>query len=322
MTRLVRAALALFALAVLGAPALAQYPNRPITMIVAYPAGGGTDLTARLIATFIERYLGGGQRIVVLNRPGAGGEIGFNALSNAEPDGYTIGFINTPGILSIPIERRSPLDWRRFDLLGNIIDDPSGFSVHADSEIRSLADLVEFARRNPDEVTVGTTGIGSDDHLAMLAFQRLAGVRMTHVPFSGAAQTRQALQGRHVVVGSINVGEALQYVAGGSPFRNLGQMSESRLEMAAQIPTFRELGFDMVFSSLRGIAAPRGLPPEIRDRLVQAIAQAAADPEFQRRSRETYAPLRYLAPDAYAAELQATDAALRRLWAEAPWAQR
>jgi tripartite-type tricarboxylate transporter receptor subunit TctC len=303
-----------------GAPASAQYPTRPITMIVAYAAGGGTDITARLIATYLEKYLGGGQRIVVQNRPGAGGEIGFNALADAAPDGYTIGFLNTPNLLSIPLERQSRLDWRRFDLLGNIVDDPGNFSVHAESEIRTLVDLVEFARRRPDEVTVGTTGVGSDDHLAMLAFQRLAGVRMTHVPFNGAAQTRAALQGRHVIVGSMNIGEALQYVAGGSPFRNLGQMSETRLALAANVPTFREQGFDMVFASLRGIAAPRGLPPDIRESLVRAVAQAAADPEFQQRSRDTFAPLRFLAPDAYARALEETETMLRRLWAESPWA--
>ena len=141
-------------------------------MIVAYPPGGSTDQTARLLATFLQPELGGNANIVVENRPGAGGDTGFRALATAEPDGYTIGFINTPNVLTIPIERKTRFDWHSYDLLGNVIDDPGNFSVLSDSEIKSLADLAAYAKAHPGEVTVGTSGIGSDDHLAMLAFQR------------------------------------------------------------------------------------------------------------------------------------------------------
>ena len=187
--------------AFLGCAAQA-YPDKPISMIVAYGPGGGTDLTARVIGPFIEKHLGGGAKIVVVNRPGAGGEIGFTALADAAPDGYTIGFINTPNVLSIPIERKTGYSWERFELLGNIVDDPGGFSVHNAGEIKTLADLVTYAKANPNTVTVGTTGVGSDDHLAMLAFQKITGVKMTHVPFPGSSAVRTALVGRHITVGS------------------------------------------------------------------------------------------------------------------------
>ena len=163
--------------------AIAQYPDKVINVIVAYSPGGGTDLIARAIAPYIEKYLGGGARLAVVNRAGAGGEIGFAALANSPADGYTIGFVNTPPLLTIPIERAAQFHWQRFEYLGNIIDDPCNFSVHADTDIRDLKQLAAYARANPGAVTVGTTGIGSDDHLAMLMFERAAGVKMRHIPF-------------------------------------------------------------------------------------------------------------------------------------------
>ena len=305
-------------IAFLGCAAQA-YPDKPISMIVAYGPGGGTDLTARVIGPFIEKHLGGGAKIVVVNRPGAGGEIGFTALADAAPDGYTIGFINTPNVLSIPIERKTGYSWERFELLGNIVDDPGGFSVHNAGEIKTLADLVTYAKANPNTVTVGTTGVGSDDHLAMLAFQKITGVKMTHVPFPGSSAVRTALVGRHITVGSTNIGEATQFVQSGSPFRNLGQMSVKRSDIAPDVPTFKEQGFEMEFASLRGIAAPKGVPAEIRDRLVAAVAKATADPEFQAKAKEIYAPIRFLAPNEYTATMKRTEEDLRAMWKETPW---
>lgn len=320
-TTLISAVLTAAAL-LLGTAARAAYPERSITMIVAYAPGGGTDLTARVIAPFIEKHLGGGVKIAVMNRPGAGGQIGFTALAEAAPDGYTIGFINTPNVISIPIERSASYSWQSFELLGNVVDDPGGFSVHEGDQIKNLADLAAFAKANPEAVTVGTTGVGSDDHLSMLVFQKIAGVRMTHVPYPGSGAVRTALLGRHITVGAINIGEAMQFVNSGSPFRNLGQMSEKRSDIAPDVPTFREQGFDMEFASLRGIAAPKGLPPEVREKLVSAVAKAVADPEFKAKVKEIYAPVRFLTPPDYAATLKHMEEELRALWNETPWSEK
>ena len=146
-------------LALLAQAAAAAYPERPITMIVAYPPGGGTDLIARALAPYVEKNLGGGAKIVVVNRAGAGGEVGFAALAAAPADGYTIGFVNTPPLLTIPIERAAQFTWQRFDYIGNIIDDPCNFSVHSDTNIRNLSELAAYAKAHPGAVTVGTTGI-------------------------------------------------------------------------------------------------------------------------------------------------------------------
>ncbi len=302
--------------------AAAAYPDRPIKMIIAYSAGGGTDVVARAMAPFIEKYLGGGARIVVENRTGAGGAIGFTAIATAPPDGYTIGFVNTPNLLTIPIERKSSFTWESFDLIGNVVDDPSNFAVHSGSPITSLDQLAAYARSKPGQVTVGTTGVGSDDHLAMLMFEKIAGVKMNHVPYKGASDVRAAALGRQIDVAAVNIGEALQAIKGGSALRNLGPMSPVRTELAPDLPTFKEQGYNIELSSLRGIAAPKGLPADVRDRLVAAVAKASADPEFVKISNGFFAPLRYLAPAQYNAVLREAEVGFRKLWTELPWGEK
>lgn len=302
-----------------GAASAAWPSDQPINMIIAYAPGGGTDIIARNIIPFLEKHLGDGAKINVVNRPGAGGGIGFGAIAAAQPDGYTIGFVNTPPVVTIPIERQAPWTLQSYDLLGNVVDDPGTFCVHVDSPYKTLADVAAFAKANPGKVTVGSTGVGSDDHLAMMFFEKSAGVKMTHVPFKGSADTRTAVIGRHIEVAAINVGEALQYLKGGSPLRCLGQMTARRLPAAADWPTFREQGFAFEMASLRGIVGPKGMPAAVRDRLINAIEKAQADPAFKIAAERAFAPIRYLAPAAYEAELKADDVRFRALWKELPW---
>lgn len=322
-SRLMFALLCAPLVALVAPGAIAAYPTKPITMVVAFPPGGGTDVVARALAPFIEKNLGGGARIVVVNRTGAGGEIGFAALAAAAPDGYTIGFVNTPVLLTIPIERKAQFhDWRAFDLLGNVVDDPGNFSVHADTPVKNLAELAALARAHPGKLTYGTTGIGSDDHLAMLMFERIAGVKLNHVPFRGAAEVRSAIAARQIDVASINIGEALQAQKGGLALRNLGQMSPARTTLAPDLPTFREQGYMIELSSLRGMAAPRGLPADIRERLVKAVAAAIADPEFQSQAVRLFAPIRFLPPAQFEAAMREADTGFRELWKIMPWADK
>jgi tripartite-type tricarboxylate transporter receptor subunit TctC len=305
-----------------GGSALAAYPEQPINLIVAYAPGGGTDIIARVIARYLEKYLGNDAKVVVVNKPGAGGAIGFTAIANAPPDGYTIGFINTPGVLTVPIERKASFTWQSFDLLGNIVDDPDNFSVHNDSPIKTLADLAAYAKANPGAVSYGTTGIGSDDHLAGLMFEKAAGVKMNHIPFKGAAEVHNAIATKQIVIAAMNIGEALQYEKGGTPMRNLGQMSVARTTLAPNLPTFREQGYDIIMASLRGMAAPKGLPPAVRDSLVKAVERTVNDPQFQAQAASYFAPMRYLAPTQYASELQAADTLFRQMWKDMPWSDK
>jgi putative tricarboxylic transport membrane protein len=306
----------------LGLTAQAAYPDKPITMIVAYAPGGGTDLTARAIAPYIEKYLGNNAKFIILNKTGAGGAIGFAQLASSPADGYTIGMINTPNVLTIPIERESAFHWQRYDLLGNLVDDPGNFAVHAESPIKNLAELAAYAKAHPGDVSVGTTGAGSDDHLAMLLFERATGAKLNHIPFKGAADVRTAIAGKQIIVAAINVGEAMQALKGGTPLRNLGSMSATRTPLAPDLPTFKEQGFDIELASLRGLAAPKGLSPEIRTALVKAVSQAVNDPEFKAKAASIYAPLRYLPPDQYAEALKQGEAQFNALWKVVPWADK
>lgn len=312
-------ALTWLAATALVAPAQAAYPEQPIKVLVSYGAGGGTDIVARLLAPYIGKYLAPNASVVVVNRPGAGGAIGFTELAKAAPDGYTLGFINTPNFLTIPIERKTAFHWQDFDLLGNIVDDPGNFSVHADSPFKSLSELVAYAKSRPGEVTYGSTGVGSDDHLSALMLERAAGIQMTHVPFKGTSEVHNAVLSKQITVAAMNIGEALQYVKGGSKIRQLGQMSEARTTLAPQVPTFKEQGYPIIMASLRGMAAPKGLPPALREQLVSAVQKAVADPEFQAKAATVFSPLRYLPPAAYGAELKEAEVGFQQLWQVMPW---
>src|SRR5438128_1710925 len=162
-------------------------------------------------------------------------------------------------------------------------------------------------------------GVGSDDHLLMLMFERAAGVKLTHVPFKGSSEVRAAIMGKQIDVAAMNVGESLQSIRGGAPMRNLGQFGPARSNLAPELPTGREQGFPFEMVALRGMAAPKGMPADILERLVKAVAQAAADPEFQAQAVKVFAPLRFLAPAQFDAEIRAGDAQFRQLWKELPW---
>ncbi len=304
---------------VLPAPAVraqGAFPDRPITMIVAFAAGGGTDTAARTIARFMERDLG--QPVVVVNRPGAGGEIGFAELARARPDGHVIGFINTPHIVTLPIERRTAFRLESFSLIANVVDDPGGFFVRGDNRFRTLADVVAAARAAPGAISYGTTGIGSDDHLAGLALERAAGISLLHVPFAGSAQVKTAVLARNIEIASMNVAEAVGESRDGT-LRGLGQMGRERWPVLGDLPTFREQGYDIVEGSMRGMAAPAGVPAAVMARLATALQRTVEDPEFGAMAARQNLPLRFLGPEAYAAELRAMQVTYQGVWERAPW---
>jgi len=310
------------ALGLLAAPALlplaarAAWPAGSIQMIVPFAAGGGTDISARTMARFLEKELGTG--IVVVNRPGAGGEIGLSAIADARPDGHTLGIVNTPGIVTIPIERRPRWSLDSFTFVAGVVEDPATFAVHPDSPIRTVADLVAAARGAPGAVTLGTQGVGSAGHIAMLLLEEAAGVRFEPVAYAGAAPAALALLQRQIAATTANLGESLTF-AGQQPWRTLGVMSADRSPMAPDVPTFREAGYDLRGGSLRGLGAPAGMPAEVTRRLSDAVGRVLRDPDFVATSERTFQPLRFLPSDLYVAYLREVDAAHRTLWRARPW---
>ncbi|MDB5372492.1 MAG: tripartite tricarboxylate transporter substrate binding protein [Belnapia sp.] len=303
-----------------SARAQAGWPgDRPIEAIVPYPPGGGVDVMTRLVMPLVAQHLGGGARTVVTNRAGAGGQLGFEAIFNAAPDGYTLGAITAPVLQAIPIERATRYRTLDFTFLANVVEDANAFLVAGASPLRSLADLAAAARARPGALNYGTTGVGSDDHIAMLAFEALGKLPpMTHVPFAGAAPAMQALLGGHVQLVVGNASDGLGLTQDGR-IRYLGQATPARWSALPEVPTFREQGFDIVASASRGFVAPPGLPAPVLARLEGAFAAALADPAFLREAERLSLPLRPLLGGAYRSMVAEMDESLRALWRERPW---
>ncbi len=299
--------------------AQAAWPgDKPVEVIVPFPAGGGVDVMTRLVMPLVAVQIPG-LRPVIVNRTGAAGQIGLEATFNAAPDGYTLGATTIPAHNAIPLERQVRYRAMDFTFLCNIVEDANCFYVRAESPFRSVADVVAAARARPNHVTYGTTGIGSDDHLFMLAFESAANVPpMVQVPFAGAAPLIPQLLGGNMDLAVMNVNDALQLVREGK-LRMLAQGAAQRQPEAAQIPTFREAGFDVVGSASRGIVGPPGMPPAVVARLEAAFRNALNDEGFRREAARQSMPLRPLVGAEYKALAQDVDDNLKRLWQVRPW---
>ncbi len=301
-------------------PARAAWPaDRPIEMIVPYPPGGGVDTMARVVLPVVQQHLPPGARFVVVNRPGAGGQLGWESAQAAAPDGYTLAATSVPALVTYPIERSTRYRAEAFTYIANVVDDPGGLFVAAGSPLRSLGDLLAAARARPGEITYGTTGVGSDDHLLVVALEEAAGLKpMNHAPFNGMAPLGTALVGGHLEVGAFNMSEGLALLRDGR-IRALGQAAAARWAATPDVPTFREQGLDVVSGATRGVVAPPDLPAEVRGRLEAAFRAALADPAFLREAERLGLPLSPQIGEEYRRSVLASDRELRGLWRRRPW---
>ncbi|HYF06871.1 MAG TPA: tripartite tricarboxylate transporter substrate binding protein [Acetobacteraceae bacterium] len=299
-----------------AAPAWAAWPERPIEIVVGFSAGGGTDITARTLAQHLGKALG--TSVVVNNKPGASGALGLSYVARAKPDGYTLGMTNFPGLLTLPIERQAGFTSSDFTYLGNLVRDPSAFSVAANSPYKTLADLISAAKKAPGTISYGSTGAGTDDHLQMVMFEELTGVKLLHVPFPGAGPLKNAMLGGHVAVGGLNLGEVMP---AGDTMRPLAQASANRSPLAPKVPTFREQRVDLVFASERGLVAPKGLPADIEQKIAAALKTIAASPEFQAQMKQQFTEMDYLPGAEWKKRLDGAEAHFRKLWHTKRWAE-
>jgi tripartite-type tricarboxylate transporter receptor subunit TctC len=309
---------ALIALASVAAQA--AYPDRPITLIVPFPPGGGTDLSARLIAPYIEKYMGGGAKIVIMNKGGAGGDIGAAEIARSKPDGYTIGFMNVPNTMMKSHERPTSWNVNSFLPIANLVFDPAVFAVLPNSKYKTMADVAAEAKKRPGEVSISSAGAGSNTHLDLIAFEDAAKVKLLHVPYEGGGQSRTALLGGHVEIVASALGDVQRFIDQGQ-IRALAIGSKTRFPLSPNIPTFIEQGFAVVGGSSRGLIAPKGTPQEYIDAIAQATEKALKDPELIKKATEIALPLDYMSPAAYGAYLQASDKELAETWKKTPWAQ-
>src|SRR5215470_6969164 len=273
----IAAALALAALA----PALAQgqaWPQKPIKMIVPFPAGGGTDFIARLAAKHLSQRLG--QQVYVENRGGANGAIGLQALMTSDPDGYTIAASSdTPLVVNPALYDKLPYSaLRDFLPVATMVRFPGMLAVHPSVPAKNVAELIALAKAKPGDLTYASAGIGNFSHLAMELFSLQTGIKLLHVPYKGTGPASLALIGGDVQMGFNNVQTLLQNVRGGQ-LRALAVAEPQRVAALPDVPTVAETvpGFSM--APWIGIIVPVKTPKEVVARLGEAMLAVMHDPE-------------------------------------------
>jgi tripartite-type tricarboxylate transporter receptor subunit TctC len=274
-----RALLAAALAATLMAPAAAwsqAYPNKPITLIVPWPAGGSTDRHLRTLAEIAGKELG--QTIVVENRPGAGGTLGPSTMAlTARPDGYTIAQFPM-GMLRVPHMQK--VAWHPindFSFILGVSGYTFGLTVRADSPFKTFNDYIDAARKQPGKVDYGSTGIGTSPHLLMEELEVNAKVHLVHIPFKGNADLQQALLGGHVMAQSDATGWD-KFVDSGQ-MRLLLTFGDKRTRRWPAVPTAKELGYNVVSTSPYGLVGPKGMDPAIVKTLHDAFRKAMDDPK-------------------------------------------
>lgn len=293
--------------------AVAEYPDRPITFQVPFGAGGGTDVAARTYAPYLEKCLG--QPVVVLNKPGASGQLGFAALAASDPDGYMISTLNAPN-LEIGTITGDAYELDDFELLGNIVGTNVTIVTSKDGPIKSLEDLIAAAKEASPPLNLGTSSLGAEDHLTGLRFAQMADIELTTLPLESAGNVRNAIIGGHIQVGSLSNNETRPFM---DQLNVLAVATPERLPDMPDVPTFRELGFDLIAGSNHILATRAGVPEEIRAKLAGCIAEVAADPAFIADAEKRSVSLNVMSADEVKDFIAKEDAALKELWATDPW---
>jgi len=276
MRRTFAVALIAAALTTLDGVAVAQeYPAKPITLVVPWPAGGSTDIVMRAIADVASKSLG--QPIVVDNKAGGSGTVGPATMAaTAKPDGYTISQVPTT-IFRMPMMQQAFWDpIKDFSYIIHLSGYTYGVTINAESQLKSWKDVVDFAKQNPGKVTYATPGAGTTLHIGMEQIAQLEGIKLTQVPFKGGAETNAAVLGNHTVLQADSTGWRPLVDAG--KLRLLMVWTSQRSPNFPGVPTLRELGYPLVVESPFGIAGPKGMDPKIIAKLHDAFKKAIDDP--------------------------------------------
>jgi tripartite-type tricarboxylate transporter receptor subunit TctC len=271
--RTAAAALLASVLAVLSIPAtVAQaYPDKPITLVVPWPAGGSTDVAMRAISEVAAKHLG--QPIVVDNKPGASGTLGPAIMAaNAKPDGYTIAQMPIT-VMRLPLMQKTTWDAvKDFTYIVHLTGYTFGITTSVENQFKTWKDVVEYAKANPGKVTYATPGAGTSLHIGMEQIAAAAGVQLTHVPFKGGAETNAAVLGGHTTLQADSTG--WKPLVDGGKLRLLAIWTAARSKNWPETPTLKELGYPFVFDSPFGIAGPKGMDPAITAKLHDAFKKA------------------------------------------------
>jgi len=273
----------------------APYPNRPITFIVPWSAGGNTDVVMRIVATAVGRELG--QPLVVENRPGVSGVLGAGVMAQAKPDGYTIAQVSVP-LVRLPLIQKMPWDpLTDFTFVANIMGYVFGVVAGAQTPFHSWQDLIAYAKAHPGEVSYASPGQYSSPHLGMEQIAELSGIDWLHVPYKGGPEANSAVAGGHVDL-QVNATNWKPLLDGGTA-RLLALWSAERSVQWPEVPTLQELGIPLVIDSPIGIAGPKGMDPAIVARLDAAFRAALDTPEVRKAMADFDMFPNYMGPDTY-----------------------
>jgi tripartite-type tricarboxylate transporter receptor subunit TctC len=264
-------------------PAQAQtFPTEPITLVVAWPAGGGSDISMRLLADALSKQIK--VPVVVLNKPGAGGAIGHREIATAKPDGYTIGMFSSGGI-ALPYLNAQANTFDELQPIAFYGEDPNALQASNASGIGSLKEYVERARANPGKLKNGNDQPGGSSFIAIALYEKMLNMRVTRVSYAGFGPTVIGVMAGEVDSASVPVPDTIEQHKAGK-LKILGVSATERHFMAPDIPTFREQGFDVIVGSWRCIVGPKGIPEDRLRFLETSILAALRDSEFQAKAKQ------------------------------------
>lgn len=291
------------------------YPSKTIEIIVPSGAGGSTDGMARIFAKVAEKHLPGAN-FAIVNKPGSGGQQGFEAIASAKPDGYTLGTVFTVQLPSHVVSKRARYTLDDFHFLSKITDDSSIIVVPKDSPVSDLEGLIEYAKNN--SMTASVNGIGSDDHLALMLFQNATGTEFQVIPASGSTEQKANVMGGHVDVAFMNFSQMqTQHVAGDAKI--LAILAAKRKEALPDIPTTVELGYNVKMSGTRGFVIQKDVPDDIKQTLEKLMDDVVNDPEFAQTLTDSQQSFSYMSGPDYAAFMDELKSDMEVIFEKEPW---
>lgn len=277
-----------------------DFPQKKVTLICPWSAGGGTDTILRGLAKATEPFLG--QNITVINKTGGGGAIGHGAGIAARPDGYTVTMV-TFELISLPPQGLVPFTYKDYSLLMRVNMDPSAITVPADAPYNTIEEFVAYAKQNPGAIKVGHSGPGSVWEIGGSIFAEKAGIDLTFVPHDGAAPAVTALVGKHIQAVSVSPAEVRGQVEAGN-LKILAIMSDERLVDFPNVPTMKESGYDVSFGTWRGLAVPKKTPEAVQTILHDAFKKGMDSAEFLEFAANSGLGLAYLNSADWAKDLE------------------
>lgn len=287
----------------------ADFPNKPVTMINPWSAGGGTDVVARTLAEELKSILG--VNVIVVNKTGGSGAVGIAAAAESAPDGYTI-FINDKSFISSHYMGVTQIRWDDMQPVCGLDMASHAIVVHSESPWQTPQDFIADAKSRPGEITIGVSGIGGMSHLNAENFKLASGADMKMVSFEGAAKSQAALAGKHIDAMSAQLGEVKSFVDAGE-FRLLAVGDGERHPAFPDTPTFKESGVDFQLTQYRVIWAPKGTPMDRVQIIADAVGQAMESESMTELLNNTLTQNYFMGPEEVTAELQRQDEILKKL---------